>query len=180
MVNPSISREPRSSQPADDLETGAASIAKLPPSIDQIYQWLASVMDPEIPVLSVLDLGIIRDVSWNGDALEIAITPTYTGCPATIAIAEDIATMLQARGITNVSIHRHLAPAWRSDWITKAGRAKLEAYGIAPPQRAGRPKRCPRCQENNLVRVSEFGSTPCKALWRCQSCLETFDYFKCL
>ena len=180
MVNPSIHHEPRSSQPVGNLAPSAVSNAQPRPIIDQIYKWLASVMDPEIPVLSVLDLGIIRDVNWNGGVLEIAITPTYTGCPATVAIAEDIEATLRRHGIANITIHRHLAPAWSSDWITEAGRAKLEAYGIAPPQRAGRPERCPRCHKNNLVRVSEFGSTPCKALWRCQSCLETFDYFKCL
>ncbi|MCY4202844.1 MAG: phenylacetate-CoA oxygenase subunit PaaJ [Aestuariivita sp.] len=180
MVNPSINHEPQPSQPVGDLASSAASTAQPRPTIDQIYKWLASVMDPEIPVLSVIDLGIIREVNWNGDALEIAITPTYTGCPATTAITEDIEMMLRRRGITEIAVNRHLAPAWSSDWITSTGRAKLEAYGIAPPQLAGHPERCPRCHSNNLFRVSEFGSTPCKALWRCQSCLEAFDYFKCL
>ena len=138
------------------------------PSIEDVWAWLDEVPDPEIPVISVVDLGIVRDVSWGGDRLIVTVTPTYSGCPATRVIALEIETALRGRGIED------------TDWLSEKGREKLEAYGIAPPQPAGGPARCPRCNSTNLSKLSQFGSTPCKAQWRCDSCLEPFDYFKCI
>lgn len=149
------------------------------PSTRQIWDILDQVPDPEIPVISVVDLGIIRDVQWNGDSLEVTLTPTYSGCPATSVIEISVADTLRAQGIENPVLKRQISPPWTTDWLSPKGRAKLETYGIAPPDPAGGPARCPRCQSRNLDRVSQFGSTPCKALWRCKDCLEPFDYFKC-
>lgn len=145
-----------------------------------VWGWLDEVPDPEIPVISVVDLGIIRDVAWDGDTLEVAITPTYSGCPATGIINMDVETALRARGIDNIRLRRQLSPPWTTDWLSVKGAAKLEAYGIAPPSPAGGPSRCPRCQSTAVERLSQFGSTPCKAQWRCTDCLEPFDYFKCI
>ncbi|GFE64331.1 1,2-phenylacetyl-CoA epoxidase subunit PaaD [Litoreibacter roseus] len=150
------------------------------PDPAQIKAWLQDVPDPEIPVISVMDLGIVRDVSWRGDVLEIAVTPTYSGCPATSVIAMDIETALKQRGIDAVNIRTQLSPAWTTDWLTDGAKAKLEAYGIAPPRPAGGPAHCPHCKSKDVEKVSQFGSTPCKAQWRCQACLEPFDYFKCI
>jgi ring-1,2-phenylacetyl-CoA epoxidase subunit PaaD len=133
------------------------------PDIAQIWEWLDQVPDPEIPVISVVDLGIVRGVKWDGDTLEVAVTPTYSGCPATSIISLDIETAMIDRGIAKTRI-----------------KAKLEDYGIAPPRPAGGPARCPRCKSQNVSRISQFGSTPCKAQWRCTDCLEPFDYFKCI
>ncbi|GAB5448439.1 1,2-phenylacetyl-CoA epoxidase subunit PaaD [Gymnodinialimonas sp.] len=149
------------------------------PSTDQIWTWLDAVPDPEIPVISVVDLGIVRDVAWQGDTLEITLTPTYSGCPATAVIELSVLEALQAKG-TAPQIKRQIAPPWTTDWLSDKGRAKLEEYGIAPPNPAGGPAQCPRCQSTNLERISQFGSTPCKAQWRCMDCLEPFDYFKCI
>ncbi|MGR3821685.1 MAG: 1,2-phenylacetyl-CoA epoxidase subunit PaaD [Salipiger marinus] len=166
------------------------------PTDAQIWDWLAEVPDPEIPVISVTDLGIVRDLRWEGDTLVVAVTPTYSGCPATAVIDLAIETHLQARGVARVRLERRLSPPWTTDWLTEAGRAKLTAYGIAPPVdgtapdgRSGRAARlaggsnlviaCPRCGSAQTERVSQFGSTPCKAAWRCRDCLEPFDYFKC-
>jgi ring-1,2-phenylacetyl-CoA epoxidase subunit PaaD len=150
------------------------------PDLQTIWGWLDEVPDPEIPVISVVDLGIIRDVTWDGDTLEVAITPTYSGCPATSIINLDVETALRDRGIGKIRLKRQLSPPWTTDWLTVKGAAKLEAYGISPPSPAGGPSRCPRCQSANVEKVSQFGSTPCKAHWRCLSCLEPFDYFKCI
>jgi len=150
------------------------------PSTDQIWDWLGDVPDPEIPAISLTDLGIIRDVSWNGDTLQITVTPTYSGCPATTIINLDIETALREHGIEKLELKRQLSPAWTTDWMTETGKAKLEAYGIAPPRPAGGPSRCPRCHSEQVEKLSQFGSTPCKAQWRCQDCLEPFDYFKCI
>lgn len=150
------------------------------PSIDQIWQWLDAVPDPEIPVISLVDLGIIRDVEWQDDSLVVTVTPTYSGCPATTIINLDIETALRDRGIGKLALRTQLAPAWTTDWISKKGRAALETYGIAPPQPAGGPDRCPHCRGRDLEKLSQFGSTPCKAQWRCRDCLEPFDYFKCI
>lgn len=146
----------------------------------QVWSWLDAVPDPEIPVISVTDLGIVRDVSWDGDTLIVTITPTYSGCPATAVIGMEIETALRAHGIDNLRLRTQIAPAWTTDWLSDAGRTKLEGYGIAPPQAAGGPDRCPLCRSKNVERISQFGSTPCKAQWRCTDCLEPFDYFKCL
>ena len=146
---------------------------------DQIWEWLDAVSDPEIPVISVVDLGIVRGVDWDKETLEVSVTPTYSGCPATSIIALDIETALLNRGIKDVRIKTQISPAWTTDWLSEKGRAKLEDYGIAPPRAAGGPDRCPRCESQALERISQFGSTPCKAQWRCTDCLEPFDYFKC-
>ena len=150
------------------------------PSTDQIWQWLDLVPDPEIPVISVVDLGIVRGVHWDDGTVEIAVTPTYSGCPATSIIALDIESALHDRGLQNVRIKTQIAPAWTTDWLSDKGRSKLEDYGIAPPRAAGGPEHCPLCKSKTIERISQFGSTPCKAQWRCLDCLEPFDYFKCL
>ena len=150
------------------------------PSTEQVWTWLNEIPDPEIPAISLTDLGIIRDVAWHDDTLTVTVTPTYSGCPATSLINMEIETALRSHGIDKLDLKRQLSPAWTTDWMTEEGRKKLEAYGIAPPQPAGGPKACPRCQSDNLERLSQFGSTPCKAQWRCRDCLEPFDYFKCI
>jgi ring-1,2-phenylacetyl-CoA epoxidase subunit PaaD len=150
------------------------------PTLETVWSWLSAVPDPEIPVISLTDLGIIRDVQWQGDTLEVTVTPTYSGCPATSIINLDIEAALRDKGIKNLSLKRQLSPAWTTDWLSQSGKAKLEEYGIAPPRPAGGPQHCPRCKSTELERISQFGSTPCKAQWRCQSCLEPFDYFKCI
>ncbi|MEL6562813.1 MAG: 1,2-phenylacetyl-CoA epoxidase subunit PaaD [Pseudomonadota bacterium] len=149
-------------------------------SLDDVWAWLADVPDPEIPVISIVDLGIVRDVAWQGDTLQVTVTPTYSGCPATAVISMEIEAALRAKGIDQIALKTLIAPPWTTDWLSDAGRAKLEAYGIAPPRAAGGPARCPRCQAPEVELISQFGSTPCKAQWRCTSCLEPFDYFKCI
>lgn len=149
-------------------------------SISDVWDWLAEVPDPEIPAISLVDLGIIRNIVWQGDRLEITVTPTYSGCPATSVINFEIEAALRARGIENLSLKRQIAPPWTTDWLSDAGRARLEDYGIAPPQPAGGPQHCPQCKSTKVERISQFGSTPCKAQWRCRECLEPFDYFKCI
>ncbi|MEQ6204488.1 1,2-phenylacetyl-CoA epoxidase subunit PaaD [Sulfitobacter sp. HNIBRBA2951] len=150
------------------------------PSVDQVWAWLADVPDPEIPVISVVDLGIVRGVAWDGDTVEVAVTPTYSGCPATSVIALDIETALHKRGLEKVRIKNQLSPPWTSDWLNEDAGAKLMEYGIAPPRAAGGPEQCPCCTSTHVVRISQFGSTPCKAQWQCKDCLEPFDYFKCI
>ena len=135
---------------------------------------LATVMDPEIPVVSVIDLGIVRDVSSE----RVRITPTYSGCPATEVIERTIREALDAAGFRQVKIETELAPPWTTDWITDQGKAALKAYGIAPPEVA-KTATCPQCGSTDTEEVSRFGSTPCKAQWRCKACLEPFDRFKC-
>jgi ring-1,2-phenylacetyl-CoA epoxidase subunit PaaD len=156
---------------------------------DRIWAAIADVPDPEIPVITLLDLGVVRDVRVTSDgADEILITPTYTGCPATIAIHAMVRTALDDAGLGDVQIRSILSPPWTTDWISDEGRAKLRAYGIAPPERGdGRgslkeegPAVCPQCNSSNTVEISRFGSTPCKALWKCQDCSEPFDRFKCI
>jgi len=143
---------------------------------DAIWEVLEGVPDPEIPVLSVADLGIVRDVSPD----RVLITPTYTGCPATQVIERDIRSALDAAGFRDVAVETTLSPPWTTDWISEAGRAKLKAYGIAPPLPAGTcAVECPQCGWTDTEEVSRFGSTPCKAQWRCRACLEPFDLFKC-
>ena len=150
------------------------------PSVAQVWTWLSAVPDPEIPVISLTDLGIIRDVAWDGDTLVVTVTPTYSGCPATGIINLEIETALRAKGVEKLSLKRQIAPPWTTDWMTDTGKAKLEAYGIAPPRPAGGPARCPLCKSLTVEKISQFGSTPCKAQWRCTDCLEPFDYFKCI
>ena len=150
------------------------------PDLEQIRTWLGEVPDPEVPAVSVMDLGIIRDVRWDDDGLVVSITPTYSGCPATSVIALDIESALRMKGIDRLRVERRLSPPWTTDWITPEGREKLRAYGIAPPTPAGeRRVECPQCGSAATEEISRFGSTPCKALWRCRSCAEPFDLFKC-
>ncbi|MBJ7437493.1 MAG: phenylacetate-CoA oxygenase subunit PaaJ [Sphingopyxis sp.] len=149
-------------------------MVNLDPAIARVRDILASVPDPEIPAVSVVDLGIVREV--RSDA--VTITPTYSGCPATLAIEQAIREALDAAGFTGVAIETALAPPWSTDWITAEGHAKLRAYGIAPPSQTATAT-CPRCGSDHTEEVSRFGSTPCKAQWRCHDCLEPFDRFKC-
>ncbi len=146
---------------------------------EQILDWLSEVADPEIPVLTIMDLGIVRDVDCS-DGVTVSLTPTYSGCPATEAIEASVVAALEDRGVADVRIQRVLSPAWTTDWISNEGRDKLRVYGIAPPERRNRPIACPRCNSTGTERVSEFGSTACKASYRCLDCLEPFEYFKCL
>jgi len=152
----------------------------------RILAVLAEVPDPEIPVVSVIDLGIVRGVR-GGDAPAVLITPTYTGCPATLAITASVRLALDAAGFVDLPIETVLSPPWNTDWISERGRQQLKDYGIAPPPRGSHARslrgadmvECPRCGSEKTVEVSRFGSTPCKALWRCTQCLEPFDRFKC-
>jgi ring-1,2-phenylacetyl-CoA epoxidase subunit PaaD len=149
------------------------------PSIPEIMAWLAEVPDPEIPVLSVLDLGIIREVrieeGSQGPEVVVAVTPTYSGCPATRVIAHDIRQALLAHGVANCRLETRLSPPWTTDWMSASGRELLRDYGIAPPGE----KSCPRCHATSVKLVSQHGSTPCKALYVCNLCQEPFDAFKC-
>ena len=166
--------------------------APLPaPTEARLWQLLEEVTDPEVPVLSILDLGIVRSLQLAGEHITITITPTYSGCPAMNAIATDIRLRLLAEGYAQLTIHNQLSPAWTTDWMSAAGRAKLAAYGIAPPvdgtatghvlQLFGQDVavRCPLCESAHTHLVSQFGSTACKALYQCDDCREPFDYFKC-
>lgn len=159
-------------------------------SIEGIRTILDRVMDPEVPVLSVLDLGIVRDISVNEEKVTVTITPTYTGCPAMDVISMQIRMELMAAGVKEVEIKQVLSPAWTTDWMSDRGKRRLKEYGIAPPmprQQVCSPTRfaaeeaiqCPHCSSYHTHRVSEFGSTACKALYQCDDCLEPFDYFKC-
>lgn len=155
----------------------------------EIWDLLQDVKDPEVPVLSVLDLGIVRDVKTEGDKIVITITPTYSGCPAMDVISMDIRLKLIEKGYRNVRIQQRLSPAWTTDWITEEGKQKLKAFGIAPPN----PKpqfcssemfkeeavQCPHCHSYHTELLSQFSSTACKAMYRCLDCQEAFDYFKC-
>jgi ring-1,2-phenylacetyl-CoA epoxidase subunit PaaD len=144
--------------------------------VSRIWTVLEGVPDPEIPVLSVVDLGIVREAAPD----RIVITPTYTGCPATQVIERDIRAALDSAGYRHVAIDTMLSPPWTTDWISEAGRAKLHAYGIAPPTPSGDAVvQCPQCGSAETEEISRFGSTPCKALWRCRACAEPFDLFKC-
>jgi ring-1,2-phenylacetyl-CoA epoxidase subunit PaaD len=144
--------------------------------IARIWSVLAEVPDPEIPAVSLVDLGILREVHPD----RVVLTPTYTGCPATLVIETMVRAALDQAGFADVAIETTLSPPWTTDWITEEGRAKLRAYGIAPPRPAGtRAVECPQCGSAHTEELSRFGSTPCKAQWRCRDCLEPFDLFKC-
>ena len=147
---------------------------------ERVLRVLRSVMDPEIPVLSVLDLGIVRYVRCEGGQLRVGITPTYSGCPATEVIRRSIRDALAREGMGDARIETVLSPPWSSDWLSEEGRRKLQAFGICPPAARGSRIRCPRCGSHEAERLSEFGSTPCKAHYRCSDCLEPFDLFKCI
>ncbi len=154
----------------------------------KVFDWLGEVSDPEIPVLSITDLGVIREVEVNG-GITVHVAPTYSGCPATEVIEQSVIDKLKEYGAADIRIERSLSPPWTTDWISSEGRRKLREYGIAPPEEgagkqalldAGRRIACPRCDSTQTALVSEFGSTPCKASYRCESCLEPFEYFKCI
>ena len=150
----------------------------------EIWNWLKQIADPEIPVLSILDLGIVRDVQWDsgGDELVITITPTYSGCPVMDVIASEIRAAAKQHGIERLRLETKLSPAWTTDWISDAAKERLRNYGIAPPQRLisiiESRLACPHCGSNDTKLVSRYGSTACKALYKCNSCLEPFDAFK--
>lgn len=157
-------------------------------SEESIYKVLETVLDPEVPVLSVIDLGIVRKVHFDSEIWNIDICPTYSGCPALDVIALDIKIALDNAGLENSKVNYVLDKPWTTDWITKEGKAKLKEYGIAPP--VGSPDKlavnpddriipCPLCDSENTAMISAFGSTACKSLFRCNDCLEPFDYFKC-
>lgn len=137
-----------------------------------------AVPDPEIPVLTAGDLGIVRDVEEEGGRLVVRLTPTYSGCPASDTIRRDVEAALAGGGFADAVVETSLAPAWTTDWMSEAGKAKLLAYGIAPPTRGA--VSCPHCGGAAVEELSRFGSTPCKALWRCLGCREPFERFKCL
>lgn len=155
----------------------------------QIWKILKEVKDPEVPVLSIIDLGIVRGVKTSEDKIEITITPTYSGCPAMDVISMDIRLKLIEKGFRNISIQEQLSPAWTTDWMSEDGKQKLKTFGIAPPN----PKQqfcstemfqqeavqCPRCNSYHTEVISQFSSTACKAMYRCLDCKEAFDYFKC-
>ena len=159
-------------------------------STHQVWSLLESVTDPEVPVLSILDLGIVRDVQVKGKEAHIVITPTYSGCPAMDVISMNIRMQLLSHGYEKVVISQVLSPAWTTDWMSEAGKTKLKAYGIAPPNHSqqvcntklfaeAEAVQCPLCESWNTRRISEFGSTACKSLFQCNDCHEPFDYFKC-
>lgn len=166
-------------------------------TVEQVWSWLHEVPDPEIPVISVVDLGIVRDVQVGDEGLcTVTITPTYSGCPAMQVIADAVTEALRARGLSNVALRTQLSPAWTTDWMSEEGKAKLHGYGIAPPAQqvidisglhspikrnaiAAPRVACPRCGSHHTEITSQFGSTPCKALYKCLDCREPFDYFKC-
>jgi ring-1,2-phenylacetyl-CoA epoxidase subunit PaaD len=172
-------------------------VTRVQPDTDTVWRWLSEVPDPEIPVISITDLGIVRDVDWHEGTLVVTVTPTYSGCPATSVINLEIEKKLRDHGVERIELKRQLSPPWTTDWITDDAKEKLRAYGIAPPIDgtgaegvvAGRVRRltgegltvpCPRCGSPDTRLVSQFGSTPCKAAWQCNACLEPFDYFKCI
>lgn len=168
-----------------------APTTEVHPSLDAVWRTLDRVLDPEIPVISIVELGIVRDVRWDGDALHVRVTPTYSGCPATEIIHQDIRTALATLGVEAV-IETALSPPWTTDWIAPEAKRRLREFGIAPPGAAApridvagisplRRKRdvaCPRCDSTDTVLVAQFGSTACKAQYRCAACLEPFDHFK--
>jgi ring-1,2-phenylacetyl-CoA epoxidase subunit PaaD len=153
----------------------------------RIWEILETVYDPEIPVLSILDLGIVRDVKVKKETIEVVITPTYSGCPAMDVISMNIRMALIKAGFSSLKIAHQLSPAWTTDWMTQSGKDKLKSYGIAPPASKTFDKNylenlvveCPLCHSKNTRLVSQFGSTSCKALYQCNDCKEPFDYFKC-
>ena len=156
---------------------------------EEIYSWLEEVSDPEVPVLSIIDLGVVRNVSFENNTWLITLTPTYSGCPAMQTMEEEILLKLKERGLSTVKILTTLSPAWTTDWLSENGRKKLKAYGIAPPEDEQDKSllfssptivSCPLCSSKNTRLISQFGSTACKAHYQCSECQEPFDYFKCL
>lgn len=150
--------------------------------LERARDLVTRIKDPEIPVITIAELGVLRDLAVEDNHIVVTITPTYSGCPAMRAIEDEIQSVLQGAGFHLVKIRTQLSPPWTTEWIGAHARAKLEAYGIAPPKPIGArsPVKCPQCTSGNTERISEFGSTACKALYRCLDCLEPFDYFKCI
>jgi ring-1,2-phenylacetyl-CoA epoxidase subunit PaaD len=158
--------------------------------VDSVWKLLDKVMDPEIPVLAIVDLGIVREVKFDAGQLTVVFTPTYSGCPATEVIREMVRTALTENGFEKAVVKNQLDPPWTTEWISERGKQRLKEYGIAPPEKDSPDKDtiwgkarvvpCPRCESDNTEMISQFGSTPCKAHYRCLECLEPFDYFKCL
>ena len=158
---------------------------------EQIIEFLKEIPDPEIPVINIVELGIVRDIQISMDQISISITPTYMGCPAMKIIEDDIISILKSKGLMNIQIKTILSPSWTTDWISDEARNKLKGYGIAPPEKASEDKgylftkglktiTCPHCNSTKTEMKSQFGSTACKALYICKACLEPFDYFKCI
>lgn len=158
---------------------------------EYILALLSEIPDPEIPVISIIELGVIRDINVSDNtSITLKITPTYSGCPAMKQIEDDVRKKLTENGFVNITIHTIFSPPWTTDWITSEAKEKLRKYGIAPPEHStedkswltGKPKTisCPRCKSQNTKLISQFGSTACKALYQCEDCLEPFDYFKCI
>jgi ring-1,2-phenylacetyl-CoA epoxidase subunit PaaD len=157
-----------------------------------IWNYLSEVLDPEVPVINVVELGIVREVAVDGESVLITITPTYTGCPAMHAIEFDIIAKLKEKGLSNAKIKTVYSPAWTTDWLTDEAREKLRIYGIAPPDKRTNDRiesllhpeerviHCPHCNSVDTILKSQFGSTACKALYFCNKCQEPFDYFKCI
>ena len=156
---------------------------------NQIWKWLDEVLDPEVPALTIVDLGVVRKVENSKDECRITLTPTYSGCPAMKRIEDDVIEKLNEKGIQNVKVEMVLSPAWTTDWISEIGKTKLREYGIAPPEDEVDKSvlfadptvvPCPRCNSRDTKLISQFGSTACKAQYQCNDCLEPFEYFKCL
>jgi ring-1,2-phenylacetyl-CoA epoxidase subunit PaaD len=157
---------------------------------EHILSALSEIPDPEIPVISIVELGVVRDITINGKSINVVLTPTYSGCPAMKQMEDDVRKKLREKGFETITITTTYNPPWTTDWLSEAAKLKLQNYGIAPPEESttdksfltNRPKSvtCPRCKSKNTVMVSQFGSTACKALYKCNDCLEAFDYFKCI
>lgn len=158
---------------------------------EKIFKILSEIPDPEIPVITIVELGVVRDAKDLGNnSVEIIITPTYSGCPAMKQMEDDVVTKLKDNGFSDIKVKMVYSPAWTTDWLNEEAKLKLQKYGIAPPEESTSDKSfitgkhkavtCPRCKSKNSVLVSQFGSTACKALYKCNDCLETFDYFKCI
>lgn len=156
-----------------------------------LWQVLSSIPDPEIPVISIVELGVIRSITIDAEnTVTIKITPTYSGCPAMKQMEDDVRTSIEKEGFQNIKIEMIYNPAWTTDWLSAEARIKLQNYGIAPPEEStsdksfltgrSRSVTCPRCKSKETIMVSQFGSTACKALYQCKNCLEPFDYFKCI
>jgi len=180
-IPPTPNPSPQGGGEARGVAVGDSDIAR-------VHAVAAAVVDPEIPVLTLEDLGVLRGVERRRESIIVKLTPTYTGCPATQAIRLAVEAALAEAGMANARVETVLSPPWSTDEITETGRRKLQEYGIAPPARGARARSlfadetvaCPKCGSTATAKISEFGSTACKALWRCQACAEPFDYFKCL
>lgn len=154
---------------------------------EEIYNLIANIPDPEIPVITIEDLGVLREVKLEDDKVIVLITPTYSGCPAMKTIEDDIKTILHQSGVQNFEVKTVFSPVWTTDWMSEESKEKLRKYGISPPEKSSTDKSsltsnvvfCPRCTSSNTELVSQFGSTACKALYKCKDCLEPFDHFKC-